>query len=115
MSSRVLAAEVEVFPSDYSGAVNYRAFIEGDLKCIESLSGKDQFGQSVAEWQAFDLSADPGERGALTPSSKQMARCRDLAQSWLASKEGGGEAGSPSGEKATEEALQKLRSLGYIK
>jgi len=113
LASRIGLAElVNRGPAEHKGPVSYRAFIQGAQKCIQSLSGKDQFQQTIPEWQAFDLSVDPGEQDPLDGRSAASA-CEPMLQRWgetIANR------GSAKGEqeRTSPESLEKLRSLGYI-
>jgi arylsulfatase A-like enzyme len=111
---RVLFAEVNPAASPQLGSVNYRALVQGDLKCIESLMDLDQFGRPVPQWQTFDLGSDPGEARALDANSERSRRCRDLLGKWYAAQQERGIIGRGDPDRADEDTLRELRALGYI-
>ncbi|MCP3959104.1 MAG: sulfatase [bacterium] len=110
-SQRFVFAEVNPRRSEHFEAVDYRAFALDGIKCIESLTDSDQFGDPVPRWQIFDLDEDPLELQPLATDAPSAERCRGLMAGWIASRR----TPSAAPETAAEpEALEELRALGYI-
>ncbi len=111
-AGRFVYSEVKTLPAENAAAVHYRAFRLGAVKCIESVSGNDQFGRGVPRWQAFDLDEDPREERPLAPGDPRLERCRETLGRWLASR---GSAGEPAAQEDFDEATrERLRALGYV-
>jgi arylsulfatase A-like enzyme len=111
---RALFAEVNPAPAEHLSSVNYRAIVQGNLKCIENLAGNDQFGRPVPRWQVYDLGSDPGEANALDDDSEGSRRCQDLLAEWYAAELARGTVGQGTLIRTDEDALKELRALGYI-
>ncbi len=110
-SRRFVFAEVNPVRSKYREAVDYRAFALGGIKCIESLTESDQFGDRIPRWQVFDLHEDSLEQQPLAANAPGAERCRGLMQGWIASRRSPVEAPESAADPA---ALDELRALGYI-
>ncbi len=110
-SRRMVFAEVNPMRSRILEPVDYRAVVLDDLKCIESLTGRDQFGREIPRWQTFDLGRDPRERLPLNPDAPGSERCRGLLQGWLGARQHQRGESQPA---VDAEALDQLRALGYI-
>ena len=110
-SRRFVFAEVNPSKSEYFAAVDYRAFALDGLKCIESLSENNRFGDPVPRWQIFDLHQDRLEQQPLAQDAPGAERCRSLMAGWIASRRA--PIAAPK-RAATPEALEELRALGYI-
>lgn len=108
---RVIAANVSPAPR-HGISVRYDVLAVGDLKCIHSTTGVDQFGEPVPPVQAFRLDQDPAERAPLEPSSDDFQRCRELLEQWQAVQSAlQSSTEAPPTDEATRDSL---RSLGYI-
>jgi arylsulfatase A-like enzyme len=60
-------------------------------------------------WALYDLATDPGETtDVLADHRRAFHHLRDAMQAWMDRVEGGGDAA------ATEEAVQRLKALGYL-
>ena len=102
-------------PSTLLRAIDYRAFKAQGLKCIESLAPIDQFGEPVPTWQVFDLTHDPTEAHPLAEDDPRVETCRQAMARRLAARPAGPRAPREADEDAaSEEALKRLRALGYI-
>lgn len=100
-------AQLELGPGRTVGAVNYSVYIRDALKCIHSPSGRDQYGNKLPVWQAFDLSSDPKEL-----SQADATPCAPLATAWASGRSPA--AGALESSEASKKSLERLRSLGYI-
>lgn len=111
-AGRFVYSEVETLPGENVVAVHYRAFRLGGVKCIESVTGQDQFGRAVPRWRAFDLDADPREERPLAAADPLLERCRETLGRWLESRAG------PSRQEPRQDfdaaTRERLRALGYV-
>ena len=111
---RLILSELDVVANEVYRAVNYRGLWAGSTKCIENLTGYDRFGEPEPQLQVFDLEADPGEMALLPGDDPLYDVCREWLAGWARIIEDGSrEAGA--GTRSSEETLEMLRSLGYIK
>ena len=111
---RLVFAEVNPARARELEAVDYRALALGATKCIESRNGIDQFGRELPPWQAFDLEQDPSELQSFDSQSPEVERCRGILERWLEARRAVRPAEEGQGAPTDEEALEKLRALGYI-
>jgi arylsulfatase A-like enzyme len=111
---RTVFTELNVVPNETYRSVNYRALWAGSMKCIENLDGTDRFGEQEPRYQAFDTGVDPGELSPLAEHDQRYGLCAEMLAGWGRVI---GEDSSKSHEAplASEETLEMLRSLGYIK
>ena len=113
---RLTFSEVHPARSAHAEAVSYRALALDDLKCLESLVGRNQFGDPVPPLRAYDLSNDPREQQPLTAEGSTagdaLDRCRRLLDQWITQLDSLPAIGSE--QETTPETLDKLRALGYI-
>jgi hypothetical protein len=111
---RAVFSELDVVPSETYGAVNYRALWVGSTKCIENLTGVDRFGGVEPRYQVFDVGTDPGEQEPLPEDDPRFALCVEMLTGW-AQVIGDRADGTRDAPLASEETVEMLRSLGYIK
>jgi arylsulfatase A-like enzyme len=110
---RLLYAELASDPPAPSlSSVSYRAIAFDDLKCIETLTGFNQFGEPIPRLQTFDLSRDPGEQSPLPASDARARQCQTLLERVIA-RQSRGPSSVPK-PSIGEEERRKLRALGYI-
>jgi arylsulfatase A-like enzyme len=110
---RGIFAEVNPAAAPHAGAVDLRALAVSGLKCIQNMTGVDQFGRRAPEWSVYDLGADPGEQETLAPATVETRRCREALVRWLAARQAADEA-LATGAATSEETREHLRALGYI-
>ena len=111
-SRQLIFSEVAPARSKHAEAVNYRALALGDLKCLESRSGNDQFGREVPPLRVFDLGQDPGEQNPLTDEAS-LEKCRRLFEQWQIRSDLLPDS-TEAGPATDPDTLEKLRALGYI-
>lgn len=109
---RFVFAEVSPSPAEIFAAVDLRAIALEDHKCIESLNGVDQFHGSMPRWQCFDLASDPAESAPLPEDHSRATESRETLTRWL---ERQPRTESEVGLPTDDEALERLRALGYVK
>lgn len=114
---RILFSEIDVSPGPGLAAVNCKAIRISDLKCIFNVLGTDQFSKSAPTWTVFDLARDPAERSPLSPQSAQYSRSIDILKRWVTAEVKGAPAHDvpAPGDRASEEMIERLRSLGYLR
>ena len=100
-------------PDVEKGRIDLRGLTLGDVKCIENRIGVDPEGNPVPRLQAFDLSADPGERKPLSTEADETVRCRQVLESWSASRQRQAKE-QRSRRLVAPETLEQLKSLGYM-
>lgn len=110
--NRSLFAEVAPSASEHLAAVDLRAIVRGRGKCIESRTGIDQFRRPLPPWQAFDLQKDPAEVAPLASDSELAYGCRVEMLRW---EEEALRRGDQPNPEASQETLEELRALGYIR
>ena len=111
-SRRAIVANVHPAPARKLKAVAYDVLALGQLKCVQSHNGINQFGQPIPNWQTFDLTQDADELSPLPEDSEDVATCQRLLGQWREAQAALGDSASP---QVTDDAtLEKLRSLGYI-
>jgi arylsulfatase A-like enzyme len=110
---RILYAETKVDVTVESGAVDLKAVVIGDLKCIGDPAGRDQLGRPVPAVRAYDLRRDPAERAPLPADGPEQARCAaELARLAARAK---AEAPVPYHLEIPSEEAERLRALGYLR
>jgi arylsulfatase A-like enzyme len=110
---RTIVCETQIGAYETLRAVHSRAVFVGELKCIENLVRRDQFGHRIPRFLAFDLAADPQERQPLREDDPRLEECRTALAAFAA----GGErtrGGQPDTEGADQQLLEALRALGYV-
>ena len=109
---RALLAELDVEAGRQGlSPVVQRALVLDNVKCIESLNGRDQFNQPIPRFQAFDLLADPMEKSPLNDEDSTVSNCVTTMNRMLTSLNTTRKhAVSP----VDGEQRDRLRALGYI-
>jgi arylsulfatase A-like enzyme len=85
--------------------IDLRGMVSGGVKCIED--------RAASRLQAFALAADPAERRALPPQAAELERCRRLLEGWSRSRERQVRE-QRSRRRASPEAMERLKALGYV-
>lgn len=111
---RFAFSEVKADPGGLVAGVHFRALRMGGVKCIESVSGNDQFDRPIPRWQGFDLAHDPREARLLAEDDPRLGRCRDAMERWTASRRGSALAGAAATDEWDEATVERLRALGYV-
>ena len=111
---RPVFSEVNPKGSEQAGPVDLRAMILGRLKCIQSLTGVDQFREPMPKWLGFDLEKDPGEHSPLPAASPLLRRCSQGMLRWLKAEQSRNPRTEGRGPVTSKESLDQLRALGYI-
>ena len=112
---RIVLSEVNPSEGDKLASVDYKAVAIGRLKCIESFNGIDQFAKAIPRWQVFDLADDPGEKSPLPGSDPRVRECRSRMESWRAALDSRVHDRVSAARPASNDAVQKLRALGYLR
>ncbi|HEV2843584.1 MAG TPA: sulfatase, partial [Thermoanaerobaculia bacterium] len=92
-------------PESSKPRVDLRGLVSGGVKCIED--------RTAARLQAFALASDPAERQALPQESAEAAHCRQLLDGWSRTRERRVKE-QRSRRRASPEALEHLKALGYV-
>jgi arylsulfatase A-like enzyme len=109
---RPVFSELNPHANEIYESVDFTASWLENVKCIHSKSGTDRFGHEIQPWRCFDLSTDPQETRPLANDDLRAVACRKALEDWMRY---GADAASVTGPAATDEALDMLRAIGYIK
>ncbi|MGH9441782.1 MAG: sulfatase [Thermoanaerobaculia bacterium] len=111
---RPLFAELHALRGPGLAEVQYDALWTAKLKCIFNARGTDQFSRPAATWSVYDLESDPRERTPLSPGSPAFSRGVSLLQRWI-DVEKKSAVPDPGEHRASDEMIDRLRALGYLR
>ncbi len=112
--NRIVFAETRVVAhQDRLAQVDLTAIAAGDVKCIQSANGINQFFEPVPTFRVYDLAADPHEKQPLPPDAGNASRCAEALERWVALAQAE-RPGSGTAEALDQDARDRLRALGYL-
>jgi len=110
-----LFAEVHQTGTAEEGAIAYNAVWDGDMKCLFSQAGVDQFGNSEAYFRVYDLANDPEELQPEEIDDGSEKACWNALRNWVDEwtvKRDLETAGA--GVSIDQEVRDQMKALGYL-